>query len=276
MKIEKHLSGFDYNTKPFKSKNYHLVIDFENLKLEFSGDLESEINETFNSIEEMNIAYQQKAVPYIEKYECYDANDSQEIEHIGDLAIYAKEVEAQFSNDEIIKEDASPVENAVISFTNLLRQRLNKSLGSEAIVLHCAIFGLADSGIIGVNINPPLISDKTDLEVKKIVDDNESTWGEGDFRKEAAFNLEWYDEGEVLEKYGDSFNLYGDVFIRLFYLACARIEQKPLLRENIEIGESLKLHWAFHDDHDISWDYRHEAEEYLNQPVEKYFETLCS
>lgn len=269
MKFEQSMMNYDNNTMSV------LEVDFDTRHLRFGGDPELELDEMFDSLEAMDAAYQRIIVPYIKKYELYDTEGTQDAEVIANLATFPAELEAR-ATGEPLPEGVDALDAAVITFTNVLRERLNRALGSDPIELSCAVFSMADSGITGVSINGALIAGKSREELEVVLKEHAlGGWQGDDFREMAGLNLEYSPLLSPFDEFGDTDNLVDDAPQRLFYLAAARIERYPCLRSNVRVMPGLRVIWAEHDGIGIEWSWRETAEAFVNQPARAYFERTC-
>ena len=269
MKFQQSMMNYDNNTMSV------LEVDFDARKLSFDGDPELELDETFDSLEAMDEAYQRIIVPYIEEYELYDTAGTQAAEIIANLATFPAELEAR-GTGEPMPEGVDALDAAVITFTNVLRERLNRALGPDPIELSCAVFSMADSGITGVSINGARIAGKTREELEAVLKEHAlGGWQGDDFRRTAGLNLEYSRLLSPFDEFGDTNNLVDDAPQRLFYLAAARLERYPCLRPNVTVMPGMRVIWAEHDGIGIEWSWRETAEAFVDQPARAYFEKTC-
>lgn len=269
MKFEQSMMNYDNNTMSV------LEVDFETRHLSFGGDPELGVEETFETLEAMDAAYQRIIVPYIKEYELYDTEGTQDAEIIENLATFPAELEAR-ATGEPMPEDVDVLDAAVIIFTNALRERLNRALGPEPIELSCAVFSMADSGITGVSINGALIAGKTREELEVVLEEYAlGGWQGDDFREMAGLNLEYSPLISPFAEFGDTANLVDDAPQRLFYLAAARLERYPCLRSNVTVTPGMRVIWAEHDGIGIEWGWRETAEAFVDEPARAYFEKTC-
>ena len=269
MKFEQAMMNYDNNTMSV------LEVDFDARHLSFGGDPELEIDETFESLEAMDAAYQRIIVPYIREYELYDTEGTQDAEIIANLATFPAELEAR-ATGEPMPEGVDALDAAVITFTNVLRERLNRALGPEPIELSCAVFSMMDSGITGVSINGALLAGKTREELEAVLKEHPlGGWQGDDFRQMAGLNLEYSPLLSPFDEFGDTDNLVDDAPQRLFYLACARLERNPCLRDNVTVMPGMRVLWAVHDEIGIEWEWRDTAEAFVGKPARAYFEQTC-
>ncbi|MCB1214522.1 MAG: hypothetical protein KDK66_03485 [Deltaproteobacteria bacterium] len=255
--------------------NVGLTIDFDRNSLEFWGDPSCSLEATYKSMAAMNEAYQQHIAPYIAEKKCYDMGESQNFEVINDLSAYHDELVIQY-HGEPIPSKASKETKAIISFTNQLRQRINKIVGTKTITLHSIGFMIDDAGISGITINSPLlVGKKTEAEIRQVLTTSKYGLWEGEFYENGAYSWEMQETGlEELCDYGDINNLASSLFERCVYLACARIEANPHLRPNISTTKPCFVFHARHDEYSIDWDWRETARAFVNQPMEAYLEAV--
>ncbi|MCB1215191.1 MAG: hypothetical protein KDK66_06925 [Deltaproteobacteria bacterium] len=271
MKIIKSLMNYEDNL------NLGLTIDFDQNTLKFWGDPSCQLEETYDSVEAMNQAYQEKIAPYLVQKECYDLGGNQDMEVIKDLKAYRDDLLIQ-SQGETIPEDASLENKTIIEFTNQLRQLINKVAGPKPMTLHSVGFTIGDSGIEGITFNSPLFAGKTsEAEVKQALEASEYSLWKGEFHPEGAYSWEMQGNGlEDLEEYGDPDNYYDPLVSRCLELACARIQDNPCLRANLKTAKPFIVFCANRDEDQLSWKWREEAQAFAKRPAEEYLKKFCA
>lgn len=248
-----------------------LAIDFDALKIWFIGDDEAAIDETYDSFEAMDRVYRDRLVPYFANNECRDIDNGGDVEVFEDLEAFRTELAARRSG-ETIEPGADAFDAGMITLTNALRERLNKAIGCGPFTLQCAVFHLHDSGIVGATLNGKLLVGKSHEELEAVLKKHPyGGWAGDDFRSEAALDLECSDLFSPFEEFGKTSDLADSLNHRVLYLACARLEAKPMLRDNVTV-ERLRVFWEHHEIGGVEWTWRETAAAFVGKPARAYFE----
>jgi hypothetical protein len=246
----------------------YLCIDFDEMTLEFKADFE--VEESFADLDGLNAAYQKTIAPYFRENDCFDIETNQEVTPVANLASYKAELAASDTGEEM-PSSATPVTRATIEFANRLRRLLNHAVGPDPFTLNHAVFSLGDEGINAVLLNPPVLAGTSDSSMREVIAAHPyGAWTTGGEVSERG--LEMHAFPKAFDEFGEIDNLYGDLFSRLMYLACARIEAAPYLRSNVTASSSLRVFFLFHDDADNpSWERRKLAARFVNRSADDYY-----
>lgn len=260
--------GINYRT----GVSFAIALDPDELALEFHAEPEHAFSETYETIEAMNAAYQERVAPYLRKDDCYDIDRQCILKPEKSLAALFAELRARQS---FAAADPAlpPLDRYIVEFSNLLRGLINEAVGSRKRALENVVFYLGDSGIQTVIINPDGIRDTDDAAMEAVLKKNPYGGWFGRGATKVGYSLEMNPLGDELDPYGDPSNLYDGVVDKLFDLACAHIEENPQLRANVT-PKNLRVFWVFHDgESDISFARRQRAREALAAPAEAFFTT---
>lgn len=255
-----------------KKRMCALAIDFDARQIWLIGDDDAAIDETYDSLEAMDRVYRERLVPYFADNECRDIDNGGEVEVFENLEAFRIELVARRTG-ETIEPAADELDAGMITLANALRERLNKAIGTEPFTLGCAVFHLHDSGIVGATLNGPLLVGKSQDELEAAPKRHPyGGWAGDDFRSEAALDLESSELFSPFEEFGNASDLADSLNHRVLYLACARIEAKPLLRDNVTVDEPLQVLWEHHEIGGVEWAWRETAKAFVDRPARAYFE----
>lgn len=247
---------------------FALELDFERLRMRVIDHPNDDLDATFDSIEDMDAAYRERIA---NTRVCTNIN-MVPVPPIGDLVEHRVELAARNSFDPP-PADATPLDVLVGELANTLRYLLNESVGPDPVEIEIAIFCLDDYGLHGIMLDPPQAVGKTDDELLRVFKKHPFGAWMGEHYVRARYSLEDNPLGKALAAYGDPRNLYDPVVNDLLYLVCAQLEANPSLRSNIEIAESPRFYFVFHDaEESILFEQRALAAKHVARPAAEYFE----
>jgi hypothetical protein len=282
MKFTRNIVNYD------NSCVFELVVDMKTLTLSVNDTQDLDFKETYASFEELENAYRDRVMPYFATHNCYDidrrrpVDAAQPLRELRDIegektplargkTKGAGQSMAKKKGKPMKKKDEGPIDRLVSAASRLLGRRLSAAIGPEPCRLESAVFLLDDNGIQGVVINAPGLRGISEKELASAV--KKKGWCDGDFRDKAAWDLESNPlGGPALEPFGDPYNLYGRCFRQLMYLACARLEQAPNLKDNVEVMPGFRVLIGESEDPSPDFKLRAAARSHVDGPAQEYFE----
>ena len=235
MKITQTIMNYD------EGHSILVILDDEELTIELVGSVKNDFKEQCTSLAAMEKAYKKRIAPYLKRHKCHDSDRNQDVEIIKDLAAFFREEKAigAVDGDHFERDLEQEVEATVA----VLRQQLNRAIGTKKIALDVAVFQFSEAqvSLFGVMLNPKhLTSAMSDAELVRLLEKDDPKHWKG--IKNVQLSLEANPlGGESLRPYGDPGNFYDRCISQLLHLALARLEASPGLRANATPTKSCRM-----------------------------------